>query len=108
MKLAIVPAVFAVIVLAVISPVILAADAVISPFCFTLKFEVLMNMYLSSSIPPTNGEPLKKRFVLLSESSSAVKPPIKPALAVIVPSNLAPLAIRIPSLSTIKLGPNFT
>ena len=47
-------------------------------------------------------------FVLERESSSVVNPPMIPLLADIVPSNCAPLANKVPLLSTLKLGPNLT
>ena len=89
----------------ILPPVNNTCDPVMSPFCFTLKLVVFINLYLSSSTPPTNGLPLMKILVLLKELSSVLKPPIKPADAVIVPTNSAPLAIKIPSLSTMKFGP---
>ena len=46
--------------------------------------------------------------VLLNELESVVNPPINPADADMVPSNLAPLANNKPSLSTEKFGPNLT
>ena len=79
-----------------------------SPFSFTLKLDVLINMYLSSSTPPTNGEPLMNILVPLKATSLVLNPPIKPALAVIVPWKTAPLANKVPLLSTLKLGPNLT
>ena len=79
--------------------------AVTSPFCFTLKLDVDINIYSSLSTPPTAGEPLMNILLLLNECESVVNPPIKPADAVILPSNVAPLAIKIPSLSTMKFGP---
>ena len=78
---------------------------VTSPFCLTLKFDVLINIYSSLSIPPCFGEPLMNICSLLNECESVVNPPIKPEDAVILPSNVAPLAIKIPSLLTIKFGP---
>ena len=73
-KLAIVPAVFAVIVLAVISPVIWAADAVICPL---LPFSF-------------NVEPAE-----LDKSSPIVKPPISPLVAVILPLTFALEAVML-------------
>ena len=73
-KLPIVPAVFAVIVLAVISPVIWAADAVICPL---LPFSF-------------NVEPAE-----LDKSSPIVKPPISPLVAVILPLTFALEAVML-------------
>ena len=92
-------------------PVINAADAVISPFSFTLKWDVEININFESSSPPKLGEPLMTICFSVfpagdeNEDESVANPPIKPADAVMVPVNVAPLAIRIPSLSTIKFGP---
>ena len=54
-----------------------------------------------------DGEPDIKVVLLFEriDDDSIKNPPIEPALALIVPSNKPPLAIKIPLLSTIKLGP---
>ena len=44
----------------------------------------------------------------VNDALSIFAPPILPADAVIVPSNIAPLAWRTPSELTAKLGPNLT
>ena len=61
------------------------------------------------------AEPLKKKFGIPSvppwlniEAEPILNPPIKPALAVIVPTNFAPLANNTPSLSILNLGPKET
>ena len=84
-----------------------ALEPVISPLCFMLKLELDKNMNRGWWPPPNAGLPLRKRLLLWSwkDELSVTKPPIKAALAVIVPSNFAPLAINTPSLFTIKLGP---
>ena len=46
-----------------------------------------------------------KIFVLDNDAVSILNPPILPELAVIEPSNTAPLANKTPSLSTPKFGP---
>ena len=69
------------------------------PLAFTLKLVVDINLSLPLAAP------LIKKLEPLREWSSEENPPINPALAVIVPIKVAPLAIKIPSLSTIKLGP---
>ena len=86
----------------------LALEPVILPSSFTLKFEDEINICLSFGAPPTAGEPLMNIFALWKELESVVNPPIKPCDAVILPSNLAPLAKSTPSLSTEKFGPNLT
>ncbi len=45
------------------------------------------------------------KFDVEGEGAIIIDDPIKPEDAVILPSNVAPLAIKIPSLSTIKFGP---
>ena len=70
---------------AVTFPSIFAALAVIVPSCFTLNFYVLMNIYLGSSTPPSNGLPLMNRSLLNKEELPIVNPPINPALADIEP-----------------------
>ena len=56
-----------------------------SPFSFTLKLDVLINIYRGSSTPPCNGLPLMKMLVLNKEELPIVNPPINPALADIEP-----------------------
>ena len=86
----------------ILPPVNNTCEPVISPLAFTLKLVVDMNLWSPVA------EPLIKKFVPLKAWSSVVNPPIKPALAVIVPWNTAPLACNVPESSTAKLGPNFT
>ena len=77
------------------------AEAVTCPLPLTLNPELLIKN------PVELGEPDIETLKLLSciEDEPITNPPKNPALAVIVPSNLAPLAINTPCLSTIKLGP---
>ena len=70
LKPAIVPAVFAIILLAVISPIIFAADAVISPEAFTLK----LDDDIKNSFPV--ADPLIKKPAPRNALSSTSKLPI--------------------------------
>ena len=97
-------------VLLIVHPAILppsnkTLEPVTSPSSFTLNLDVLMNIYRGSSTPPCSGLPLMKILVPDNEEVSILNPPILPELAVMEPSNTAPLANRTPSLSTPKFGP---
>ena len=82
-------------------PVNKTDEPVILPLPFTLKLGLLIKKSVLDGEPDIKVVPLFERI----DDDSIKKPPIEPALALIVPSNKPPLAIRIPLLSTIKLGP---
>ena len=98
-----------IVLLPISNPPITPALALICPWLFTVNpLDDITR--LDFDCPAPVAEPLNINVgVFLSPvknaSSSVVNPPIKPADAVILPSNVAPLAIKIPSLSTMKFGP---
>ena len=69
----------------ILPPVNNTAEPVMSPFCFTLKFVVDINLFSGSSVPPAAGEPLMKISVEDIESAFIANPPIWPLLAFILP-----------------------
>ena len=82
-------------------PVNNTLEPVMLPLPFILKLGLLIKKSALDGDPDIKVVPPFERI----EDDSIKNPPIEPALALIVPSNKPPLAIRIPLLSTIKLGP---
>ena len=81
----------------IVPPSIINAEAVISPSSLRLKFDELINIYLSSGSFPANGLPLIKKFVDDNECDVIANPPNSPELAVRCPDIETAEAVIEPS-----------